>query len=68
MSKYLLRLLSYSLLLGVLPAVIIEIASYTIASENVERKVKEVNMQWLTQTQMRIEQMLRSVEQADGGV
>jgi two-component system, response regulator YesN len=63
-SKYLLRLLSYSLLLGVLPAVIIGIASYTIASENVERKVKEVNMQWLTQTQMRIEQMLRSVEKS----
>lgn len=64
MSKYLLRLLSYSLLLGVLPAVFIGIASYTIASENVERKVKEVNMQWLTQTQMRIEQMLRSVEKS----
>ncbi|KRE98523.1 AraC family transcriptional regulator [Paenibacillus sp. Soil766] len=64
MSRYLLRLLSYSLILGILPAVLIGIVSYTIASGDVEKKVKEMNMQWLTQTQMRVEQMLKSIEKS----
>ncbi|RCW49571.1 helix-turn-helix domain-containing protein [Paenibacillus prosopidis] len=62
MSRYLLRLLSYSLLLGMIPAILIGIFSYFIASGDIEEKVKEENMQWLTQTQMRVEQMLKSIE------
>lgn len=64
MSRYLLRLLSYSLLLGMIPAILIGIVSYFIASGDIEEKVKEENMQWLTQTQMRVEQMLKSIEKS----
>jgi two-component system, response regulator YesN len=64
LSKYLLRLVSYSLLLGILPVILIGIASYSVASGDMEKKVKEVNMQWLAQTQMRVEQMLKSIEKS----
>lgn len=64
LRRYLLRLLAFSFLLGVLPAVIIGIVSYSIATRDLEDKVKEGNMQWLTQTQMRVEQMLRSIEKS----
>ncbi|KQN98917.1 hypothetical protein ASF12_19180 [Paenibacillus sp. Leaf72] len=46
MSKYLLKLLAYSLVLGILPTIIIGFASYSIASGDMEGKVKEMNMQW----------------------
>ncbi|WP_159887802.1 helix-turn-helix domain-containing protein [Paenibacillus puerhi] len=64
MSRYLLRLLSYSLLLGMLPAIFIGIFSYSIASGDIENKVKEVNMQWLAQAHMRAEQTLKSIEKS----
>lgn len=64
LRRYLLRLLAFSFLLGVLPAVIIGIVSYSIATRDLEDKVKEGNMQWLTQTQMRVEQMLKSIEKS----
>ncbi|ASA22409.1 AraC family transcriptional regulator [Paenibacillus donghaensis] len=64
MSKYLLKLVSYSLVLGILPTLLIGFASYSIASRDMEKKVKEVNMQWLAQTQMRVEQMLKSTEKS----
>lgn len=59
-----LRLLSYSLLLGILPSILIGILSYSIASGDIESKVKDANMQWLAQTQMRVEQMLKSIEKS----
>jgi two-component system response regulator YesN len=64
LRRYLLRLLAFSFLLGVLPAVIIGIVSYSIATKDLEDKVKEGNMQWLVQTQMRVEQMLKSIEKS----
>lgn len=64
MSKYLLKLLAYSLVLGILPTIIIGFASYSIASRDMEIKVKEVNMQWLDQTQMRVEQILKTTEKS----
>jgi two-component system, response regulator YesN len=64
LSKYLLRLLSFSLVLGMLPAILIGIVSYSIASGDIEKKVKEVNMEWLAQTQIRVEQTLRSIEKS----
>lgn len=64
MSKYLLRLLTFSLVLGILPAVLIGIVSYSIASGAIEEKVKEGNMQWLAQTQQRVEQTLKTVEKS----
>lgn len=64
MHRYLLRLLTFSFLLGVLPVVIIGIVSSSVATRDLEEKVKEGNMQWLTQTQMRVEQMLKSIEKS----
>ncbi|WP_028549424.1 helix-turn-helix domain-containing protein [Paenibacillus sp. UNC451MF] len=62
MSKFLVRLLSFSLLLGALPTVFIGLVSYYMASQDMEKKVNEGNMQLLLQTQMRVEQMLKSLE------
>ncbi|NQX44424.1 AraC family transcriptional regulator [Paenibacillus tritici] len=64
MSKYLLKLLAYSLVLGILPTIIIGFASYSTASRDMEKKVKEMNMQWLDQTQMRVEQILKTTEKS----
>ncbi|XEC94335.1 helix-turn-helix domain-containing protein [Paenibacillus tarimensis] len=62
LRTYLLRLLAFSFLLGMLPVVIVGIVSSSIATRDLEDKVKDGNMQWLAQTQMRVEQMLKSVE------
>ncbi|MZQ85792.1 helix-turn-helix domain-containing protein [Paenibacillus sp. 5J-6] len=62
MHKYLLRLLGFSLILGALPTVFIGIASYYIATKDVEAKVNEANMQLLLQTQLRVEQTVKSLE------
>ncbi|MBE1444463.1 helix-turn-helix domain-containing protein [Paenibacillus sp. OAS669] len=62
MSKFLVRLLSFSLLLGALPTVFIGLVSYYLATQDIEKKVSEANMQLLLQTQMRVEQTLKSLE------
>ncbi|WP_282940633.1 helix-turn-helix domain-containing protein [Paenibacillus sp. RC67] len=62
MSKFLVRLLSFSLLLGALPTVFIGLVSYYLLSQDMEKKVNEGNMQLLLQTQMRVEQTLKSLE------
>ncbi|MBP1965454.1 helix-turn-helix domain-containing protein [Paenibacillus aceris] len=62
MHKYLLRLLGFSLILGALPTVFIGIASYYIATQDVEAKVNEANMQLLLQKQLRVEQTVKSLE------
>jgi two-component system, response regulator YesN len=60
----LLRLLSFSLILGIIPTVFIGLFSYFNASQDIENKVYESNLQVLTQTQMRVEQLLKSLEMA----
>lgn len=62
LHKYLLRLLGFSLILGALPTVFIGIASYYIATQDVETKVNEANMQLLLQKQLRVEQTVKSLE------
>lgn len=62
MSKFLVRLLCFSLLLGALPTVFIGLVSYYLLSQDMEKKVNEGNMQLLLQTQMRVEQTLKSLE------
>lgn len=64
MNKYLVRLLVFSLFLGALPTVFVGFASYYISSRDIEKKVNEGNMQLLTQTQMRVEQTLESLERS----
>ncbi|WP_434749808.1 helix-turn-helix domain-containing protein [Paenibacillus amylolyticus] len=62
MPKYLLRLLCFTMILGALPVIVIGSVSYTIASRDIEQKVRESNLQILHQTQMRVEQVLRSLQ------
>ncbi|MCS7463507.1 helix-turn-helix domain-containing protein [Paenibacillus doosanensis] len=62
MPKYLFRLLSFSFILAAVPVSLIGIISYIIASGDIEDKVKEGNMQVLLQTQMRVEQALKTLE------
>ncbi|TDF98610.1 helix-turn-helix domain-containing protein [Paenibacillus piri] len=62
MPKYLLRLFSFSFILAAIPVISIGLISYLIASNDIEDKVKEGNMQVLLQTQMRVEQVLKTLE------
>jgi AraC-like DNA-binding protein/sensor histidine kinase YesM len=62
LPKYLLRLLCFTMILGALPVIVIGSVSYTIASRDIEQKVRESNLQILHQTQMRVEQVLRSLQ------
>ncbi|AEI40474.1 transcriptional regulator, AraC family [Paenibacillus mucilaginosus KNP414] len=61
---YLLRLLIFSLILGALPTLFIGAASYYIATRGMEEKVNEGSMHLLLQTQLRVEQMLQSLEKS----
>ncbi|WP_240415844.1 helix-turn-helix domain-containing protein [Paenibacillus periandrae] len=62
MPKFLLRLLGFSFILAAIPVISIGLISYYIASGDIEEKVKEGNMQVLLQTQMRVEQVLKTLE------
>lgn len=62
MSKFLLRLLTFTILLGAVPVMFIGLISYTIASKDIEDKVKDGNMQILQQTQLRVEQVVKALE------
>lgn len=62
MPKYLLRLLCFTMILGALPVIVIGSVSYSIASQDIEQKVRESNLQILHQTQMRMEQVLSSLQ------
>ena len=61
-SRYFSRLFLFGFVLGTIPAVIIGVVSYFIASNDIQNKVKESNLQLLQQTRMRVEQVLRTVE------
>lgn len=62
MSKFRLKILIYSLLLGSVPTVLIGLFSYFIAAKDVEDKVNAGNMHLLQQTRMTVEQMLDSMQ------
>ncbi|UUZ83632.1 hypothetical protein LJK88_07335 [Paenibacillus sp. P26] len=62
MPKYLLRLLTFTLILGAIPVVSIGLIAYYIATGDIENKVKEGNMQVLLQTEMRVEQVMKTLE------
>ncbi|MEK3720421.1 helix-turn-helix domain-containing protein [Paenibacillus sp. FSL H8-0034] len=62
MPKFLLRLLGFSFILAAMSVISIGLISYYIASGDIEEKVKEGNMQVLLQTQMRVEQVLKTLE------
>ncbi|MFD0679121.1 MULTISPECIES: AraC family transcriptional regulator [unclassified Paenibacillus] len=62
MPKFLMRLFSFTFILATIPVISIGIISYFISSNDIEEKVKEGNMQVLLQTQMRVEQVLKTLE------
>lgn len=61
-SKFFFRLFLFGIALGSIPAVIIGLISYSIASNDIQTKVKEGNLQILQQTEMRVEQLLHTLE------
>lgn len=62
MRNYWIKLLVFSLLLGAVPTLFIGLFSYITASQDVKDKVREGNMLLLEQTEMRVEQMLHTLE------
>jgi two-component system, response regulator YesN len=61
-SKYFTRLLIYSLLIGSIPAIIVGIISYDKASSIVQDKINQSSMATLQQTQLRVEQVLKTID------
>jgi two-component system response regulator YesN len=61
-SKYLSKLLLYSIFLSTLPVIFLGAFSYYKASEMIQNKVNEDSMHILQQTQNRIEQELKAVD------
>lgn len=62
MRTYLIGLLRFSFMIGAIPVIVIGLFSYYIASSDIENKVKDSNMQLLLQTQMRVEQMVKTLQ------
>ncbi|BFT70618.1 helix-turn-helix domain-containing protein [Paenibacillus sp. P36] len=61
-SAYLFKILLYSILLSTLPVIFLGIFSYSKASGMIQHRVNEDQMSLLEQTQSRIEQELKAVE------
>jgi AraC-like DNA-binding protein len=61
-SNYFTRLLIYSLLIGSFPVIIVGIISYFKASSIVQDKVNQSSMGTLQQTQLRVEQTLKTID------
>lgn len=64
MNKYMWKIATFSLLLGAVPTIVIGILLYYAAARDIEEKVNQGNVHLLNQTQMRVEQLLRSMENA----
>jgi two-component system, response regulator YesN len=62
MPRFLMRLLIFSFILGAIPVISIGSISYYMASKDIENNVKQSNAQVLLQTQMRVEQVLKTLE------
>ncbi|WP_186445947.1 helix-turn-helix transcriptional regulator [Paenibacillus cremeus] len=61
-SKYLVRLLIFSLLIGTIPVVTLGSLSFLRAKNSLQQKVNDSNMQLLQQTQVNVEQVLQLFE------
>lgn len=60
--RYKRLLLAFGVLIGAVPVLALGLFSYYIAAGDVEDKTKEGNMQLLRQTQMRVEQAMKTLE------
>jgi two-component system response regulator YesN len=63
-SKYLRRIILFSMILVTIPVVSLGILSYFKAKGIVQEKVNEGNMQVLTQTELKVEQILQTIDNA----
>ncbi|MCU6793197.1 helix-turn-helix domain-containing protein [Paenibacillus sp. WQ 127069] len=63
-SKYLLTMIVFCLLLGTFPVILMGIFSYYRSSHTIQEKVNASNMQVLLQTQIGVEQVLKSVDRS----
>lgn len=61
-GKYFIRLLMFSLLIGSIPVIVVGIISYYKSSSIVQDKVNESSMDALQQTQLRLEQILKTID------
>ncbi|RAV02644.1 helix-turn-helix domain-containing protein [Paenibacillus sp. YN15] len=61
-TRYLRRLIGFGLLIGMLPVTLLGFFSYKGWSSNIQEKVNEANVQLLQQTQMTVEQMLKTLQ------
>ncbi|WP_168119516.1 helix-turn-helix domain-containing protein [Paenibacillus sp. HB172176] len=62
LTRYLRRLIGFSLLVGLLPIAVLGFFSYSKSSWDIQEKVNEANSQLLQQTQMTVEQTLRMIQ------
>lgn len=61
-SKYLKKLLLFTFLIGCLPVIFLGVFSYFKSTDIVQNKVNETKLQVLQQNQMRVEEVLKSIE------
>ncbi|MCR8630139.1 helix-turn-helix domain-containing protein [Paenibacillus radicis (ex Xue et al. 2023)] len=62
MPKFLLRLIVFGIVLGAIPVLFIGATSYYMASGDIKDNANESNAQILQQTQIRVEQVLKTLE------
>ncbi|MDQ1912671.1 helix-turn-helix domain-containing protein [Paenibacillus sp. GD4] len=60
--SYLLKLMLFSILIGTIPVIVLGAFAYYNSTRTVQEKVNEGNKQLLQQTQMRVEQTLRTID------
>ncbi|MGN8646543.1 AraC family transcriptional regulator [Gracilibacillus sp. HCP3S3_G5_1] len=63
-QKFYLKLLSFVLLLGIIPVLLVGIFSFLISSNSIQNKVEKEKEHTIYQTQMTIEQVLKQVDQS----
>lgn len=62
MSKYLLRLIGFTFLLGAVPILIIGLFTYWISAAELQTKTRQTNMQLLNQTRSEVENILAKMD------
>lgn len=61
-SKYLKKLIIFSLVLGILPMFFLGSFTYYLSSNMLQEKIEEANLQGLSQTRMRVEEVLNFIQ------
>lgn len=61
-SKYFLRISIFSSIISIIPVILLSIFFYNKASDTIQSKVNENNMQMLIQTYLRVENMMKVID------